>query len=78
MPVPVRRARAEALRQQGRVAAAAFHADQVGRPIRVVVERGGVGHSEHFTKATIRGHHDVGALVALTVSAASADGVEAG
>ncbi len=78
VPVPVRRARAEALRQQGRAAAAAFHAQQVGRPIRVVVERGGVGHSEHFTKAKIRGDYDVGALVALTVSAASADGVEAG
>ncbi|MGI4807794.1 MAG: tRNA (N(6)-L-threonylcarbamoyladenosine(37)-C(2))-methylthiotransferase MtaB [Janthinobacterium lividum] len=78
VPMPIRRARAEALRQQGRVAAAAFHAEQVGRPIRVVVERGGVGHSEHFTKAKIRGDHDVGALVALTVSAASADGVEAG
>ena len=78
VPVPVRRARAEALRQQGRAAAAAFHADQVGRDIRVVVERGGVGHSEHFTKVQLRGAHPVGALVALTVSAASADGVEAG
>lgn len=78
VPVPVRRARAEALRQQGRVAAAAFHARQIGSAIRVVVERGGVGHSEHFTKAKLRGDHSVGALVALTVSAASADGVEAG
>ena len=78
VPVPVRRARAEALRQQGSVAAAAFHAGQVGRSIRIVVERGGVGHSEHFTKATLRGDYSVGALVALTVSAASAGGVEAG
>ncbi len=78
VPVPVRRARAEALRQQGRVAAAAFHAYQIGRTIRVVVERGEVGHSEHFTKVKFGGGHDVGALIALTVSAASADGVEAG
>ena len=78
VPVPVRRARAEALRQQGRVAAAAFHAGQVGSRIRVVVERGGVGHSEHFTKVQLRSVHPVGALVALTVLAASADGVEAG
>ena len=78
VPVLVRRARAEALRQQGRMAAAEFHAAQVGRPIRVVVERGGVGHSDHFTRATLLRDHPVGALVSLTVSAASADGVEAG
>ncbi len=78
VPVPVRRARAEALRQQGRAAAAAFHAGQVGGRIRVVVERGSVGHSEHFTRVQLRGAYPVGALVALTVSAASADGVEAG
>ncbi len=77
VPVPVRRARAEALRQQGRTAAAAFHARQVGGRIRVVVERGGLGHSEHFTKVKLRGADPVGALVTLTVSAASADGVEA-
>lgn len=78
VPVPVRRKRAEALRAQARGVAAAFHAGQVGRPIRVVVERGGVGHSEHFTRATLGGDHAVGALVALTVSTSSADGVEAG
>ena len=78
VPVPERRARAEALRAQGRVNAAAFHAEQVGRPVQVVVERGGVGHSEHFTKVTLRNEHPVGAVVALRVSAASADGVEAG
>lgn len=78
VPVPVRRARAEALRQQGRVAAAAFHARQVGSTVRVIVERGGVGHTEHFTKVKLRGDLIVGALVSLTVSAASADGVEAG
>ena len=78
VPVVLRRERAEALRQQARTEAAAFHAAQIGRGIRVVVERGGVGHSEHFTKARLRGDHEIGALIALTVSAASADGVEAG
>lgn len=78
VPVPVRRARAEALREQGRAAAAAFHAGQIGSRIRIVVERGGVGHSEHFTKVQLRSAYPTGALVALRVSAASADGVEAG
>ena len=78
VPVPVRRARAEALRQQGRAVAAMFHKGQIGGRVRVVVERGGVGHSEHFTKVQLCGAHPVGALVSLTVSAASADGVEAG
>ena len=78
VPVPIRRERAEALRRQARAVAATFHADQLGRTIRVVVERGGVGHSEHFTRVTLGGDHAVGALVGLRVSTASADGVEAG
>ncbi|MDT7950797.1 MAG: tRNA (N(6)-L-threonylcarbamoyladenosine(37)-C(2))-methylthiotransferase MtaB [Acetobacteraceae bacterium] len=77
VPVPVRRARAEELRQQGRVAASAFHARQIGRTLRVVVERGGVGHSEHFTKVKLRRPAPVGALVSVMATAASADGVEA-
>ncbi len=41
VPVPLRRARAAALRDAAEPIAARFHAAQLGRSVRVVVERGG-------------------------------------
>lgn len=74
----VRRARAEALRSAARAQAAGFHAGQVGRIVQVVAERGGTGHSEHFTRVRLAGEHRVGAVVSASVTAADADGLEAG
>jgi len=77
VPFPVRRARAAALRAEAAPHAARFHAAQFGRTVRVVAERGGSGHSEHFTKVRLRGGQPVGALVEARVVAADAAGLEA-
>jgi threonylcarbamoyladenosine tRNA methylthiotransferase MtaB len=76
--VPVRRERAEALRNAALPLAARFHAAQIGRRVRVVVERGGSGHSEHFARVRLRGEHRLGDLLQVQVIAADAAGLEAG
>ena len=50
-PVPVlqRRERAARLREAARCHAARFHAGLVGCQVAVLVERDGVGRSEHFS-----------------------------
>ena len=78
VPILQRRARAGALREAARPIAARFHGGQLGRTVRVVVERGGAGHSEHFSKVRLRGDTRVGELVAVLVTAADGDGLEAG
>ncbi len=78
LPVPVRRERAEALRQAAAPIAERFHAAQLGRSVQVVAERGGVGHSEHFSRVRLTTPYPVGALVRVTVTGADAAGLEAG
>ncbi len=78
VPVAVRRTRAEALRRAAMPIAARFHAAQLGRTVRVVAERGGVGHSEHFARVRLQGEHAPGSLVEAHVTAADAAGLEAG
>jgi threonylcarbamoyladenosine tRNA methylthiotransferase MtaB len=77
VPVPLRRERAEQLREAARGIAAGFHAGFIGRTVRVVAERGGKGHSEHFCPVTLGGAHPVGALVEARVTGADAAGLEA-
>ena len=77
IPVSLRRERADALRAAARPIAARFHAAQLGRTVRVVAERGGAGYSPHFTKVRLAGTHEVGAIAAVRVIAADADGLEA-
>ena len=75
VPVAVRRARAAALRAAAARHAAAFHAGMVGRVERVVVERGGRGHTEAF--APVRGAAgEPGTVRTVRVVAADAAGVE--
>jgi threonylcarbamoyladenosine tRNA methylthiotransferase MtaB len=76
--VPVRRARADRLRQAAAPIAARFHAAQLGRTVRVVAERGGKGHSEAFAPVRLGAEHRVGELVSARVTATSASGLEAG
>ncbi|GAC1344472.1 MAG: tRNA (N(6)-L-threonylcarbamoyladenosine(37)-C(2))-methylthiotransferase MtaB [Acetobacteraceae bacterium] len=77
IPVPLRRERAERLRAAASPIAAAFHQRQLGRTVSVIAERGGSGHSEHFSRVRLAGSHPVGALVAARVTAADAAGLEA-
>ena len=79
VPVPVRRARAEALRQQGRAAAAGVPcAPGRQRASGSSSSAAGSGTASISPECSCAAPHPVGALVALTVSAASADGLEAG
>jgi len=77
IPVAVRRERAERLRGAAVSNAGRFHHAQLGRAVRVVAERGGKGHSEHFTPVRLSGEHRPGDLLALRVTAADAAGLEA-
>ncbi len=75
--VAVRRERAAALRAAARPIAARFHASQLGGTIEVLAERGGTGHSPHFTKVRLPDTHAVGSVARVRVIAADADGLEA-
>lgn len=77
IPVPVRRARAEALRQEALPVALRFHQARLGRIVHIVAERGGTGRTEHFTRVRLSTPHRAGALVSVRVTAADALGLEA-
>jgi threonylcarbamoyladenosine tRNA methylthiotransferase MtaB len=78
VPAAVRHERAGRLRAAASANAARFHQAQLGREVRVVVERGGKGHSEHFAPVRLHGGAPVGSLIAARVTAADASGLEAG
>ena len=77
-PVPLRRARAAALREGAARVAAPFHAAQLGRVVRVVAERGGVGRSEHYARVRLAGPSTPGAVLSVRVTATDAAGLDAG
>ncbi len=77
IPVPERRARAARLREAALPHALALHRTQVGQDVRIVVERGGQGHTEHFAPVRLGGDHRVGSLATVRVTAADARGLEA-
>ena len=78
IPMPERRDRAARLREAAAAIAARFHAEQLGRDVQVVVERGGTGHTEHYAPVRLAMPHEVGRLVRARVTATSAAGLEAG
>jgi threonylcarbamoyladenosine tRNA methylthiotransferase MtaB len=73
LPKTLRRARAAQLRVAGADAAAAYLAAQVGRTARVLVERDGVGRSEHFAPVALGPSAQNGTLVTATVVDADAE-----
>jgi threonylcarbamoyladenosine tRNA methylthiotransferase MtaB len=73
LPKTLRRARAAQLRAAGADAAAAYLAAQVGRTARVLVERDGVGRSEHFAPVALGPSAQNGTLVTATVVDADAE-----
>ncbi len=74
-PVAIRRQRAARLRGIAAGHAAAFHRDQLGQLVSVLAERGGRGHTQHFTP--VRLDAAPGALVQARVTAADAYGLRA-
>nr|WP_158745611.1 MiaB/RimO family radical SAM methylthiotransferase [Acidisphaera sp. L21] len=75
VPVPVRRERAARLRSIAAGHAAAFHRAQLGATVSVLAERGGRGHTQHFTP--VRLNAEPGALLQARVIAADAYGLQA-
>jgi len=73
LPKTLRRERAAQLRAAGARAAAAYLAAQVGSTAQVLVERGGIGRSEHFAPVALGPAARDGALVTATVVAADAE-----
>ena len=75
IPPPVRRERAARLRSIAAGHAMQFHRAQLGRTVSVLAERGGRGHTQHFTP--VRVDAAPGALLQARVTAADADGLHA-
>ena len=73
VPPPTRRDRAARLRAIAATSAAAFHTAQLGRTVSVLAERGGRGHTEHFSPVRLDG--PPGALLSARVVAADAAGL---
>jgi len=77
VPEPDRRDRAAQLRAAAAPHAGAFHSALVGRVVQVVAERGGGGHTEHFTPVRLATAHPPGTLLHARVTAADATGLHA-
>ncbi len=75
IPVPIRRERAGRLRAIASKHAAGFHRAQLGQTVSVLAERGGRGHTQHFTPVRLAA--PPGTLVQARVTAADAAGLQA-
>ncbi len=62
VPVPVRKSRAAALRDVGDAQMQAFLDRHAHAEHTVVVEKGGIGRTEHFAEVRLDGNHAVGSL----------------
>ena len=76
VPKAVRRERAARLRAQGAANAERFHSGLAGARLRVLVEAGGRGRSEHYSPVAIEGCKP-GQIVSARVVAATKSGLVA-
>ncbi len=72
LPGPVIHERAARLRAAGAAALARSLASRVGDKAAVLVERGGVGHTEHYAPVRLAGGERVGDIIAMRLTGASA------
>ena len=77
VPVAERRSRAARLRAASITHAEALHRALIGQHVQVVAERGGGGHTEHFTPIRLSAAHRPGVLLSVRVAAADATGLHA-
>jgi threonylcarbamoyladenosine tRNA methylthiotransferase MtaB len=77
VPHPTRRTRAARLREAGRQAAEAWHAQQLGQTVEILTEAGGGGHTPHFAAVRRSGDHPPGVLLNALVTDTDADGLTA-
>ncbi|NKC29659.1 MiaB/RimO family radical SAM methylthiotransferase [Falsiroseomonas selenitidurans] len=76
LPVPLRRERAARLRAAGQAAAQRLFASRLGRVERVLLERGGRGHTEQFAPVRLAGGTPpAGSLLSLRVLGADDSGL---
>jgi threonylcarbamoyladenosine tRNA methylthiotransferase MtaB len=75
VPRPERKARAAALRDAGRLAAARFYAAQHGRLISLLTETAATGHSEHFAPVRLTAPATAGRLIPARITGATIDGL---
>ncbi|MBU6234601.1 MAG: tRNA (N(6)-L-threonylcarbamoyladenosine(37)-C(2))-methylthiotransferase MtaB [Alphaproteobacteria bacterium] len=68
VPVPIRKARAAALRELGEKQVQKFLTKHIGHERTVIVEKGGIGRTEHFAEVKLQGTHAVGSLLPVRVS----------
>jgi threonylcarbamoyladenosine tRNA methylthiotransferase MtaB len=73
LPIPLRKARAAALRAKGASVLHQFLQAQIGQDVDVLIERDGNGHSAQFAAVRVEGTHPVGEIARLRVH-----GVESG
>ena len=71
--VPVRRVRAATLRAEAGRIAADFHAGLVGRTLSVLVEKDGVGRTEHYASVRFAPGPPPGTIASLRASSSTAD-----
>ena len=67
VPGPIVRARAAALRQAGERTLAAYAATRIGSPAAVLVEKHGLGRSEHYLPVRFDAAMDAGQVLALRI-----------
>ncbi len=68
VPVPVRKQRAAALRQACEKELEKFMHTRIGKTENILVEKGGIGRSEHFVPVKISGDHQQGALIRADIN----------
>lgn len=73
VPVPVRKARAAALRDLGEKQVQKFLGRHVGSERTVIVEKGGIGRTEHFAEVKLKGEYPVGSLLRVRVNGIEGD-----
>jgi threonylcarbamoyladenosine tRNA methylthiotransferase MtaB len=73
LPKALRRERAARLREAGAAAVGAYLKSQVGATAQVLVERDGMGRTEHFAPVIVGAAARNGALISARILAANTD-----
>jgi threonylcarbamoyladenosine tRNA methylthiotransferase MtaB len=73
LPKSIRKGRAARLREAGTQAVTRYLASRIGSTARVLIERDGIGRTEHFAPVTAGRHLKDGSLIETTIVAANTD-----
>jgi threonylcarbamoyladenosine tRNA methylthiotransferase MtaB len=73
VPHPIRKLRAAALREAGRIEARRFFANQIGRTVSLLTEASETGHTEHFAPVRLTQPLPAGRLVRARITGSTDD-----